>query len=203
MAISLQKGQRISLEKSSGGALQKLCVGANWGAIEKKGLLGGKKMVAVDLDLSVALFDSNKTLVDLVYFGQLQSKKGGIKHSGDDTEGDVGGDDGLDNEVVSIDLSAIDSNADQVVFILNSYKNQDFKEIPFASVRIYEGTPSRVDEIFATYDIANDEKFAGSVAMIMGKMYRHNGAWKFSAIGDSTKDSKLQQIVKAVQQQYL
>mgnify|MGYP000241009863 CR=1 FL=1 len=203
MAISLQKGQRISLEKSSGGALQKLCVGANWGAIEKKGLLGGKKMVAVDLDLSVALFDSNKTLVDLVYFGQLQAKKGGIKHSGDDTEGDVGGDDGLDNEVVSIDLSAIDSNADQVVFILNSYKNQDFKDIPFASVRIYEGTASRVDEIFATYDIANDEKFAGSVAMIMGKMYRHNGAWKFSAIGDSTKDSKLQQIVKAVQQQYL
>jgi len=203
MAISLQKGQRISLEKSSGGALQKLCVGANWGAIEKKGLLGGKKMVAVDLDLSVALFDSNKTLVDLVYFGQLQAKKGGIKHSGDDTEGDVGGDDGLDNEVVSIDLSAIDSNADQVVFILNSYKNQDFKDIPFASVRIYEGTASRVDEVFATYDIANDEKFAGSVAMIMGKMYRHNGAWKFSAIGDSTKDSKLQQIVKAVQQQYL
>ena len=203
MAISLQKGQRISLEKSSGGALQKLCVGANWGAIEKKGLLGGKKMVAVDLDLSVALFDSNKTLIDLVYFGQLQAKKGGIKHSGDDTEGDVGGDDGLDNEVVSIDLSAIDSNADQVVFILNSYKNQDFKDIPFASVRIYEGTASRVDEVFATYDIANDEKFAGSVAMIMGKMYRHNGAWKFSAIGDSTKDSKLQQIVKAVQQQYL
>jgi len=203
MAISLQKGQRISLEKSSGGALQKLCVGANWGAIEKKGLLGGKKMVAVDLDLSVALFDSNKTLIDLVYFGQLQAKKGGIKHSGDDTEGDVGGDDGLDNEVVSIDLSAIDSNADQVVFILNSYKNQDFKDIPFASVRIYEGTASRVDEIFATYDIANDEKFAGSVAMIMGKMYRHNGAWKFSAIGDSTKDSKLQQVVKAVQQQYL
>lgn len=203
MVISLQKGQRISLEKSSGGALQKLCVGANWGAIEKKGLLGGKKMVAVDLDLSVALFDSNKTLLDLVYFGQLQAKKGGIKHSGDDTEGDVGGDDGLDNEVVSIDLSAIDSNAAQVVFILNSYKNQDFKDIPFASVRIYEGTASRVDEIFATYDIANDEKFAGSVAMVMGKMYRHNGAWKFSAIGDATKDRKLEQIVKTVQQQYL
>ncbi|MDF1582228.1 MAG: TerD family protein [Methyloprofundus sp.] len=202
MAISLQKGQRISLEKSSGGALKNLCVGANWGAIEKKGLLG-KKMVAVDLDLSVALFDSNKTLVDLVYFGQLQAKKGGIKHSGDDREGDVGGDDGLDNEVVTIDLSALDSNADQVIFILNSYKNQDFKEIPFASVRIYEGTPSRVDEIFATYDIANDEKFAGSVAMIMGKMYRHNGAWKFSAIGDATKDSKLEQVVKTVQQQYL
>lgn len=203
MAISLQKGQRISLEKISGGALQKLCVGANWGAIEKKGLLGGKKMVAVDLDLSVALFNSNKDLVDLVYFGQLRAKKGGIKHSGDDTEGDIDGDDGLDNEVVEIDLAAVDSNADQIVFILNSYKNQDFKEIPFASVRIYEGTPTRVDSVVASYDVANDEKFSGSVAMIMGKMYRHNGAWKFSAVGDGNKDKELKQVVKSVQQQYL
>jgi len=202
MAISLQKGQRISLEKSSGGTLQKLCVGANWGAIEKKGLFG-KKMVAVDLDLSVALFDANKELVDLVFFGQLQAKKGGIKHSGDDTEGDVDGDDGLDNEVVTIDLSAIDNNAEQVVFILNSYKNQDFKEIPFASVRIYEGTPDRVDEIFATYDIASDEKFAGSVAMIMGKLYKHNGSWKFSALGDTSTDKKLEKIVTTIQQKYL
>jgi tellurium resistance protein TerZ len=203
MAISLQKGQRISLEKAGGGTLQKLCLGVNWGAIEKKGLLGGKKKVAVDLDLSVALFNSNKELIDLVYFGQLQAKKGGIKHSGDDTEGDIDGDDGLDNEVVEINLSAVDSNADQIVFILNSYKNQDFKDIPFASVRIYEGTPSRVDSVVASYDVANDDKFSGSVAMIMGKMYRHNGAWKFSAIGDGNKDKKLEQIVKSVQQQYL
>ncbi len=203
MTISLQKGQRISLEKTGGGKLQALCLGANWGAIEKKGLLGGKNSVAVDLDLSVALFSSDKTLVDLIYFGQLQAKKGGIQHSGDDTKGDVDGDDGLDNEVVVIDLSAIDSNAEQVVFILNSYKNQNFKDIPFASVRIYEGTPDKVDHIIATYDIANNSKFAGAVAMIMGKMYRHDDTWKFSAIGDATKDKKLDQIVMSVQQHYL
>jgi len=59
MAISLQKGQRIKLEKTGGGTLERLCLGANWGAIEKKGLFG-KKMVAVDLDASVAVYDSNK-----------------------------------------------------------------------------------------------------------------------------------------------
>lgn len=202
MAISLQKGQRISLEKDGGGALQRLCLGANWGAIEKKGLLG-KKKIAVDLDASVALYDANKQLIDLVYFGQLAAKKGGIKHSGDDTEGDIDGDDGLDNEVISIDLTAVDSNAEQIVFILNSYKGQDFKEIPFASIRIYEGTPTRVDHIFATYDIANDEKFAGAVSMVMGKLYRHNGSWKFSAIGDTTTDKKLEKIVATIQQKYL
>ena len=202
MAISLQKGQRISLEKDGGGTLQRLCLGANWGAIEKKGLFG-KKKVAVDLDASVALYDANKQLLDMVYFGQLAAKKGGIKHSGDDTEGDLDGDDGLDNEVISIDLTAVDSNAEQIVFILNSYKGQDFKEIPFASIRIYEGTPTRVDHIFATYDIANDAKFAGAVSMIMGKLYRHNGSWKFSAIGDTTTDKKLEKIVATIQQKYL
>ena len=202
MAISLQKGQRISLEKDGGGALERLCLGANWGAIEKKGLFG-KKKVAVDLDASVALYDANKQLIDLVYFGQLAAKKGGIKHSGDDTEGDMDGDDGLDNEVITIDLSAVDSNAEQIVFILNSYKGQDFKEIPFASIRIYEGTPSRVDNIFATYDISNDEKFSGAVSMVMGKLYKNNGSWKFSAIGDTTTDKKLEKIVTTIQQKYL
>ncbi|MCK5889600.1 MAG: TerD family protein [Methylococcales bacterium] len=202
MAISLQKGQRISLEKSGGGTLERLCLGANWGAIEKKGLFG-KKNIAVDLDASVALYNKDKQLIDLVYFGQLAAKKGGIQHSGDDTEGDVGGDDGLDNEVISIDLSSVDSNAEQIVFVLNSYKGQDFKEIPFASIRIYEGTPTRVDSIFATYDIANDAKFAGAVSMVMGKLYRHNDSWKFSAIGDTTTDKKLEKIVETVQRKYL
>jgi len=36
MAINLQKGQRISLEKTNGSKLQNVCVGINWGAIEKK-----------------------------------------------------------------------------------------------------------------------------------------------------------------------
>jgi len=37
MGITLQKGQRISLDKASGGQLTHICVGVNWGAIEVKG----------------------------------------------------------------------------------------------------------------------------------------------------------------------
>lgn len=36
MAINLQKGQRINLQKDNGVKLQNICVGVNWGAIEKK-----------------------------------------------------------------------------------------------------------------------------------------------------------------------
>ncbi|CAK2325532.1 tellurium resistance protein TerZ [Vibrio crassostreae] len=200
MAISLQKGQKISLEKNNGTTLKNLCVGVNWGAIEKKGFFGTKK-VAVDLDASCAVFDSNKQLLDIVYFGQLTAA--GIRHSGDDLTGDMDGDDGLDNEVINVSLDQVAYNADQIVFVLNSFKGQDFKTIPFASIRLYEGTESRVDSVHATYDIANDPKFAGSVSMVLGKLYKHNGNWKFAAVGDTTPDRELKGTISTVAKAYL
>lgn len=200
MAISLQKGQKISLEKSNGSTLKSLCVGVNWGAIEKKGFFGTKN-VAVDLDASCAVFDTNKQLLDVVYFGQLSAQ--GIRHSGDDLTGDMGGDDGLDNEVIHVNLDNLSPQADQVVFVLNSFKGQDFKTIPFASIRLYEGTESRVDNVHATYDIANDPKFAGAVSMVLGKLYKHNGSWKFAAIGETTRDKQLQGTIATVAESYL
>jgi len=105
MSISLEKGQRISLEKNGSG-LNRVCVGVNWGAIEKKGFFGTKK-VAVDLDASIGLFKETKELIDVVYFGQLKSRDGSIAHSGDDRTGDLDGDDGLDNEIITIELSKV------------------------------------------------------------------------------------------------
>ena len=204
MAINLQKGQRISLEKTNGTKLQQICVGINWGAIEKKGLFGfGSSKVAVDLDASCAVFDDKKNLLEVIYFGNLSSKDGSIKHSGDDRTGDVGGDDGLDNEIITVDFSRLPASTAHVAFVLNSFQGQDFATIPFASIRIYEGTPSRVNEIFATYDIANGVHFAGHVSMVLGVFYKKNGEWKFNAIGEPTKDRKLEQTVLTVTHNYL
>ncbi|SKA36376.1 tellurium resistance protein TerZ [Chitinophaga eiseniae] len=204
MAINLQKGQRISLEKSNGTKLQNICVGINWGAIEKKGLFGmSKTKEAVDLDGSCALFSEQKQLQEVVYFGNLRSQDGSIHHSGDDLTGDMNGNDGLDNEVITVDLSRLNPNVNYVAFVLNSFRGHDFGTIPFASIRIYEGTPSRVNEVFATYDIAGDTSFAGHTSMVMGVFYKKNGEWKFNAIGEPTRDRKLQETVDTVSRQYL
>ena len=202
MAISLQKGQRISLKKDSGSSLQNMCIGVNWGAIVKKGFFGGQKVEAVDLDASVGIFDENGKCLDIVYFGQLRSKCGGIVHSGDDREGDVGGDDGLDNEVITINLGMLTPKASQLAFVLNSFQGHDFKDIPFARIRIYEGTPKRVDQEFAHFDIANDAAFKGAVSMIMGKLYKHNGEWKFNSIGQATRDRDLKQTLMSFSREY-
>jgi len=201
MAINLVKGQRINLKKSNGDNLTSFCVGANWGMIESKGFFGGISKKAVDLDLSVGMFDKNKNIAEIIYFGNLKAP--GIQHSGDDLTGDEDGDDGLDNEVIIVNLSQIPSDIEQVVFVLNSYNQQDFATIPFASIRLYEGLPERVNNVVATYNIASDSKFAGYVSMILGKLYRRNGEWKFSAIGEPTKDKTLEQTLQTVKQKYL
>ncbi len=49
---------------------------------------------------------------------------------------------------------------------------------------MYEGTPQKVKEVFASYDVAAEPQYKGMTALIMGKLYRRNGKWKFSAIGN-------------------
>lgn len=203
MAISLQKGQRISLEKNNGDKLKTICVGVNWGAIEKKNWLGGISQEAVDLDASCVLYDNSKNVIDVVYFGNLKSKEGAIKHSGDDLTGDMGGDDGLDNEVITVDFTKLKDNVGYVSFVLNSFRGHDFAAIPFATIRIYEGTPSRVNDVFATYDIVRGAGFAGHVSMVLGVFYKKNSEWKFNAIGEPTKDKKLEQTITTVALNYL
>jgi len=203
MAINLEKGQKINLKKDNGSILQNICVGVNWGAIEKKGWFVGTSKEAVDLDASCVLYDSSKNAIDVIYFGSLISKDGSIKHSGDDLTGDMDGDDGLDNEIITVDFSRLSSNVEYVAFVLNSFRGHDFGTIPFASIRIYEGTPTRVNEIFATYNIAKGAGFAGNVSMVMGVFYKRNNEWKFNAIGEPTKDKKLEETINTVQQNYL
>ena len=201
MSINLQKGERISLFNSNGNRLQEFCVGANWGSIERRGIFGTSKRVSVDLDLSVGLFNSHNRLVNTIYFGNLNTK--GIQHSGDDLTGDIEGNDGLDNEVMSINLREVDPEINQIVFVLNSYRGQDFSDIPFASIRLYEGSKNSVKSIFSNYNVASDNQFSGYVSLILGKLYRRNGEWKFSAIGEPTKDRRLQGLLKTVEELYL
>lgn len=190
MSINLSKGQRISLEKN-GASLSRIEIGVNWGAIKKttKGFFGGEKTrnVDVDLDASVGLFDESGEVVDIVYFGQLKSRCGAIHHSGDDLTGDIGGDDGRDNEVISIDLNRIPANITRLGLVLNSFRKQDFADIPYANIRIHDGSGS----VFGTFDVANDASFSGKISMIMASVYRHGESWKFRSIGEAVDDRDL------------
>ena len=220
MAINLQKGQRIDLRKSGGATLTEFCVGVNWGAIEKKGgFLGfGKSVTQVDLDLSCVMIDTAGQVSDHLYSpdykpdflakfgsppGKLLSRNNALRHSGDDRAGDSGGDDGLDNEVITVNLNAVEPNISQIFFFLNNVGQEDFSMIPYAKIRMYEGTPTKVKEVFADYNVAAEGQYTGKKALIMGKLYKKDNEWKFNAIGDPTEDVFLGQTIHRIVKSYL
>ena len=220
MAINLSKGQKIDLKKSTGESLTSFCVGVNWGAIETKGgFLGlGKKVQSIDLDLSCILIDEKNTVCDHLYSplyrvevlqqfglpkGKLITVDGAMKHTGDDLQGDSGGDDGLDNEIITVDLTKIAPNVSQIFFFLNNAGREDFSQIPYSKIRMYEGTPTRVNSVFASYNVSAEGQYAGNQSIIMGKLYKRNNEWKFSAIGDPTEDTFLGQTIHRIVKSYL
>jgi tellurium resistance protein TerZ len=226
MAINLEKGQRINLEKNTGAKLMQFCVGVNWGAIEclvqEGGFLGfGKRLVNrikdVDLDLSCVMYDEKGVLVDYLYSplyrpellaqfglnpGKLISLTGAMRHTGDDLEGDKGGDDGLDNEIITVDLSKLGSNIHRIFFFLNNVGSEDFSQIPYAKIRMYEGTPAKVDSVYAEYNVVSESQYKGKKALVMGELYKKGGEWKFNAIGDAFEDVFLGQTIQRISQNY-
>jgi tellurium resistance protein TerZ len=223
MAINLSKGQKIDLRKESGESLTEFCVGVNWGAIEttKKTLFGSKKVVEdVDLDLSCIMTNGQGELIDYIYspdyntflqknnypLGKLTSKDGALRHSGDDRKGDFGGDDGLDNEVITLDLKKVSPTIEKIYFFINIYlnpgQNHDFSKIPYSKIRMYEGTSTRVIKVHSSYDVAADTSFVNKKALIMGKLYKRNNEWKFDAIGEPTEDTIFLQTIQTILNNY-
>lgn len=218
MAINLTKGQRIDLKKASGAALTDFCVGVNWGGIESRSFMGLiKKVDDVDLDLSSVLLDVNGKPCDHIYSplykpellsqfglppGKLTAANGALRHTGDDRAGDSGGDDGLDNEIITVNLSAVPANVGQIFFFLNNCGKEDFSQIPYAKIRMFEGTPTRVKEVFASYNVAAEAQYKNRKALIMGRLYRKGAEWKFAAIGDATEDVFVGQTVARILQEY-
>ena len=88
MTISLAKKQSVSLTKESNGGLTAITLGVGWDVAKKKGFFGAFTSGGdIDLDASAILFDGNRQTIDAVWFGQLKSKDGSVRHSGDNLTG--------------------------------------------------------------------------------------------------------------------
>lgn len=176
MSVSLQKGQKISLEKEAGTALTSVVMGLGWDAAKKKGFLGfGSSSQEIDLDASCLMFDEQRNLLDTVWFRQLKSRDGSIQHTGDNRTGDGEGDD----EQIIVDLSRVPANVKSLVFTVNSFTGQDFSQVENAFCRLSDRNTG--NEI-AKYNLSVQGNHS---AQIMAKVYRHNGEWKMHAIGEN------------------
>ena len=174
MPINLQKGQKVDLTKGNP-SLKNIMVGLGW---DVNAFDSG-----ADFDLDAAAFmvgENGKcpTEREFIFYGNLEHNSGAVKHMGDNL---TGGGDG-DDEQIEVDLTIIPANVSRVVFTVTIYdaelRRQNFGQVSNAFIRIVDmATGSEL----IRYDLGED--FSIETAVVVGELYRHNGEWKFNAIG--------------------
>ncbi|MBQ3545853.1 MAG: TerD family protein [Lachnospiraceae bacterium] len=174
MPINLQKGQKVDLTKGNP-SLKNIMVGLGW---DVNAFDSG---AAFDLDAAAFMVGENgkcPTEKEFVFYGNLEHVSQSVKHMGDNLTGEGDGDD----EQIFVDLSSVPSNVSKIAFTVTIYdaetRRQNFGQVSNAFIRI-------VDDATGTelirYDLGED--FSIETAVVVGELYRHNGEWKFNAIG--------------------
>ena len=158
MPINLSKGQKVDLTKGNPG-LKNIMVGLGW---DVNAFDSG-----ADFDLDAAAFLVGEN-------GKCPT----VKHMGDNLTGEGDGDD----EQIQIDLSKIPANISKVAFTVTIYdaetRRQNFGQVSNAFIRIVDET---TNQELIRYDLGED--FSIETAVVVGELYRHDGEWKFNAIG--------------------
>lgn len=184
MGINLSKGQAVSLTKDNGQALSQVRLGLGWDEVQaqKKGffgrLSGAVGVGGIDLDASAILLDDRGGVVDTVFYGQLNSRDGSIRHSGDNLTGAGEGDD----ESIMVNLSGISPQVAHVVLVITSYSGHTFENIANAFVRVLDASGSGEQEV-ARYNLTGS---GPQTAQVVAKLQRVGNGWSFVAIGDLT-----------------
>ena len=174
MPISLSKGQKADLTKTNPG-LKNILVGLGWDINQFD---SGSDF---DLDASAFLLGENgKTTsdTDFIFYSNLEHPSGAVMHMGDNRTGAGEGDD----EQITVDLTKVPANISRIAFTVTIYeaeaRRQNFGQVSNAFIRLVN---AETDEELVRYDLGED--FSIETAMVVGELYRHNGEWKFNAIG--------------------
>ena len=175
MAINLQKGQRISLDKS----MKRALIGLGWDTNRYDG--GGD----FDLDASVFLIGPTGKMTcdeDFVFYNNLESRNGAVKHMGDNRTGAGDGDD----EVILVDFTKIPEEILKLVICVTIHeaeqRRQNFGQVSNAYVRVAklndENDTQGEDQL--RFDL--EEEFYLETGIVVCEIYKHDGEWKFNAV---------------------
>ena len=174
MPINLSKGQKVDLTKGNA-SLKHIMVGLGW---DVNAFDSGADF---DLDASAFMCGANgkcPTEKEFIFYGNLEHPSGAVKHQGDNLTGEGDGDD----EQIFVDLKAIPESVDKIAFTVTIYESQErrqnFGQVSNAYIRIVD---EDTNQELIRYDLGED--FSIETAIVVGELYRHNGEWKFNAIG--------------------
>ena len=174
MPINLSKGQKVDLTKGNAG-LDSILVGLGWDTNKYD---GGHEF---DLDVSVFMTGDNGKVeneTNFVFYNNPQDGAGSVIYSGDNRTGEGEGDD----ESVKVTLSKVPANVQKISFTVTIHeadaRGQNFGQVSNAYIRIVD---TAKNEELLRYDLGED--YSIETAIVVAELYRHNGEWKFAAVG--------------------
>lgn len=174
MAINLQKGGRVNLEKEVPG-LSNIHLGLGWDLRKTDGS-------DFDLDASILMLDANDKAIGeggFVFYNSAVSSCGAVKYLGDNRTGEGEGDD----EILTVDLKKIPESVIKMLVAVTIHegeaRNQNFGSVDNAFVRVANQDSG---EEIARYDLTED--YSSETSLIFGELYKKDGAWRFAAKGD-------------------
>lgn len=176
MAVSLTKGQRISLEKISPG-LSEVFIGLGW---DVKATDTGSDF---DLDSSLFLLGANEKLISdnhFIFYNNLTSPDPdkSVQHMGDNLTGAGEGDD----EIIKINLKKVPNDIQKILVTVTIHeaqqRRQNFGQVQNSFVRIVN---AQTQQEAVRYDLVED--YSIETALIMAELYRKDGEWRLNAVG--------------------
>ena len=172
MAVNLTKGQKVDLTKGNPG-LSKIVVGLGWDTNKYD---GGSDF---DLDASAFLCGADGKVHsdgNFIFYGNMKAP--GIEHMGDNRTGAGDGDD----EVINVQLSQLAADVEKVAITVTIYdadkRNQNFGQVSDSYIHIMDAASGKE---LIRYDLGED--FSVETAIVVAELYKHNGEWKFNAVG--------------------
>jgi tellurium resistance protein TerD len=169
----VKKGQKVALT-----GVERLTIGLGWET--------PPGAVSYDLDACAFMNGSGgKVLSDehFVFFNNLSSPDGTVVHAGDSLTGDGGGDD----EQIHVNLVGMSPDVQEIVVVVSIYlgraRGQKFGDLDNAYMRLVGGDGEEILRFPLTGDDVSDE-----TSLIFGRLYRHNGSWKFDPVAQGRKD---------------
>lgn len=177
MGISLLKGGNVNLSKAAP-SLREVLIGLGWDVRATDG-------AEFDLDASAFLVKADgkvRSDADFIFYNNLSSSDGSVKHMGDNRSGAGDGDD----EKLTVDLSKIPLNIEKIAFTVTIHdgeaRRQAFGQVNNAFIRVVNTSDNNE---LARYDLSEDG--SSETAMIFGELYRAGPEWKFRAVGQGFK----------------
>ena len=119
----------------------------------------------------------------IIFYGNLKSADGSVRHTGDNLTGEGDGDD----EVLIIDFTKVPADVEKIAITVTIYeapeRRQNFGQVSNAYVRVARmaGPEDMVGTEVLKFDLM--EEFSIETALVVCEIYRNGADWKFNAVG--------------------